>query len=668
MKRVLILLLILIQTVGLLGCRQDGISDGESNCSVSSESSGLTTSGEEESTTTVPAATVPEEPTTADTTQPTEPDIPDPTDPTEPTEPTEPDIPDPVEPTEPPEPDKPDPVEPPVASPKPDDQDFVCIAEYISNVKIALPYASENNFTGKRIYDFSDAYLRYGTVKKLQKVSEELEQNGLGLIIWDGFRPVSAQAMLWEACPDPTFVSNPLTGNRSHCRGNTVDVSLYDLATGEAVPVPTEFDDFTAAADRDYSDCSAEAAANAILLEEIMEKCGFAPYSAEWWHFTDTINYPVEESFDPAISTAWTPNCNEYINLREAPGGRVITKIPKGETLELLGWEDQYAKVCYNGYKGYVMSNYIMPQDGSFSPEILDTVKPTDQYSYRQMLADLNEIAARYPDAVTVSSIGTSELGLDIPVIVIGDLDAQNHVLVQGAIHGREHLTAWLLVAMADYWLDHGLLGYGDVCYHIIPMVNPDGVVISQSQTLSDAQKQIYQSDRSNGYTGLKESAYASIWKANGLGVDINRNFPSGWEYVDDRFAPSSERYRGESPFSTAEAAALRDYTLKYSFDATVSYHATGSIIYYEYGSKQPVNSQSKSLANAVSSVSGYSLVRSTDLDGAGYKDWAMDALGIPSITVEIGVEGAPLSLREVYSIFARNIGALPAIARWLQS
>ena len=64
-------------------------------------------------------------------------------------------------------------------------------------------------------------------------------------------------------------------------------------------------------------------------------------------------------------------------------------------------------------------------------------------------------------------------------------INAQHHVLLQGAIHGREHLTAWLLMALADYWLDHGILGYGDVCYHIIPMINPDGVTLSQTQSLS---------------------------------------------------------------------------------------------------------------------------------------------------------------------------------------
>ena len=111
----------------------------------------------------------------------------------------------------------------------------------------------------------------------------------------------------------------------------------------------------------------------------------------------------------------------------------------------------------------------------------------------------------------------------------------------------------------------------------------------------------------------------------------------------------------------------MRDYTLKYAFDATASYHATGSLIYYSYGEKEPVNTESKSLAKAVREISGYDLASSNGIDGAGYKDWVIDTLEIPSLTIEIGCEEAALAEREIYSIFVRNYRVLPAIARWLQ-
>ena len=550
---------------------------------------------------------------------------------------------------------------------EPDDADFVRIVDYIPTARVELAYATVNNFTGYRIYDFTDSYLRYGTLKKLVKVSEELAEQGIGLIIWDGFRPAAAQAKLWEICPDPTFVSHPVTGKRTHCRGNTVDISLYDLETGEDLPIPTGYDNFTAYADRDYSDCAEDAAANAKLLEQIMEKHGFTPYFAEWWHFVDTKDYEIDEFFNPAIPTTWSANCNEYISLRSTPGGEVIAKIPKGATVELQSWDGKYAEVTYKGREGYVLTNYIMPEDASYFAETLDTVVPTNVYSYEQMIEDMDTLRNQYPDVVTVAPIGTTELGRDIPAIRIGDLNARYHVLLQGAIHGREHLTAWLLMAMADYWLDHGILGYGDVCYHIIPMTNPDGVIISQTGILDDVQHEIYLNDKENGYTTRSESSYAELWKANGEGIDINRNFPAGWELIDDRTGPSSQQYQGKKPFCAAEAVALRDYTLKYAFDATVSYHATGSLIYYSYGDKEPVNTESKSLARAVREISGYDLASSNGIDGAGYKDWVIDTLEIPSLTIEIGCEEAALAEREIYSIFVRNYRVLPAIARWLQ-
>lgn len=184
-------------------------------------------------------------------------------------------------------------------APEPAPEDFVRVLDYLPSASQELMYATNRNFTGQVIYDFSDAYLRYGTVKKLASVSDDLAELGLALKIWDGFRPVSAQRKLWEVCPDPSFVANPNTGFSSHSRGNTADLTLVDAA-GNELEMPTGFDDFSSKADRNYSDCSKEAASHAQLLEILMEKHGFKGYSKEWWHYTDTDEYPVEEHFSPS--------------------------------------------------------------------------------------------------------------------------------------------------------------------------------------------------------------------------------------------------------------------------------------------------------------------------------------------------------------------------------
>lgn len=178
---------------------------------------------------------------------------------------------------------------------EPDTDTMVKVLDYISDVEIDLRYSTKNNFTGQKIYDFKEAYLRYGTVVKLKRVQERLKKENYKLLIWDAYRPASAQYRLWEVCPNPAYVANPNRGYSSHSRGNTVDITMLTLE-GEEVKMPTDFDDFSDKADRDYSDCSPEKRKNAKKLENIMKDEGFTPYSGEWWHFSDTHEYPVKKS------------------------------------------------------------------------------------------------------------------------------------------------------------------------------------------------------------------------------------------------------------------------------------------------------------------------------------------------------------------------------------
>lgn len=244
----------------------------------------------------------------------------------------------------------------------PDSRDFVRVADYIPDIVCELPYASTNNFTGKVIYDFQDAYLRYGTVQKLSIVQDALREYGFSIKIWDAYRPQWAQVWLWNICPDPVYVSNPYQGKRTHCRGNTVDVTLVDM-DGNEIPMPSGFDDFSARADRDYSDCTSEQGANSQLLESVMVHAGFKPYSGEWWHYTDEEDYDLELVFTPGEPMIWQPDCKEYITLRETPNtsATAITTIPKGEYFVILEWCDPFAFVDYHGQTGYVHTDYIMP-------------------------------------------------------------------------------------------------------------------------------------------------------------------------------------------------------------------------------------------------------------------------------------------------------------------
>ncbi len=567
-------------------------------------------------------------------------------------------------PTEPPATSAP-PTEPSTVWPDLDDAEFVRIVDYVPNVRQSLRYATADNFTGQIIYEFTDAYLRYGTVKKLAQVAQELEELGLGLVIWDGYRPLYAQQKLWDVCPDPNYVSRPGTGRQTHCRGIAVDITLYDLETGELLEMPSDFDEFSALGDRDYSDCSVVARESALILEKSMENAGFLPYSGEWWHFSDTQDYPIEEIFDPAQPQIWIANCNQYINLRRTPGGESFAQIPKGEQVQLLQWNEKYARVVYRGMTGWVNAAYIMPA-GAWLEGQLEAIEITALYSYEEMLRDLEELAAQYPALVNLDTVGYSDQGTPIPALRIGSVEADHHVLLQGAIHGREHATAWLLMAMAESWLNNG--GFENLCIHILPMVNPDGVAISQSGQLNDDTRWVYLTDIKWGHTLLEEAEYAARWKANGFGVDINRNFPTGWEDLDNRKEPSSQQYRGSEPFSSSEAKTLRDYSLQFAFDLTVSYHASGSLTYYDFGNNSVVNQRGLQLAKEFQRVSGYEPTHCDDLDAGGYKDWAIAELEIPSLTIEVGCGEAPLHQRELYNVFARNVRLGEILADYLKN
>lgn len=181
---------------------------------------------------------------------------------------------------------------------EPEDDEYVLVKKYIPDIYVELRYATENNFTGVKIYDFTEAYLRYGTVKKLAQVQKELKQQGYSLKIWDAYRPFEAQQKLWEVYPDPNYVANPADGMKKHNLGGTVDITMV-AADGSIIPMPTEFDDFSLKADRNYSDIdNEEAVKNVMILQNAMENNGFTGYQGEWWDYSDTVEYEAVD-FEP---------------------------------------------------------------------------------------------------------------------------------------------------------------------------------------------------------------------------------------------------------------------------------------------------------------------------------------------------------------------------------
>jgi D-alanyl-D-alanine dipeptidase len=161
---------------------------------------------------------------------------------------------------------------------------LVNISQKIPSIKIELWYATPENFTKQTIYSTATCYVHENVAQALQAIQDELALQGLGLKIWDGFRPLSAQKKLWDICPDEKYVSNPAKGGR-HTRGTAVDVTIIQLSDEKELPMPTKFDDFTEKAWHSYEDLATDIKENRALLRMIMEKHGFETVATEWWHY-----------------------------------------------------------------------------------------------------------------------------------------------------------------------------------------------------------------------------------------------------------------------------------------------------------------------------------------------------------------------------------------------
>jgi zinc D-Ala-D-Ala dipeptidase len=152
-----------------------------------------------------------------------------------------------------------------------------------TTITLDIRYATTNNFTGKQVYDEAKFFLRNEPAMKILEVQKELKALGLGLKIFDGYRPLSVQKKFWEIMPDERYVADPKKGSR-HNRGAAVDLTLIDKY-GNEIPMPTPYDDFTEKASRNYMDLSPQIIINRKFLEDLLAKYGFIGLPTEWWHF-----------------------------------------------------------------------------------------------------------------------------------------------------------------------------------------------------------------------------------------------------------------------------------------------------------------------------------------------------------------------------------------------
>ena len=174
--------------------------------------------------------------------------------------------------------------------------DLVELIRLDPSLRLDVRYATSNNFVGRPVYAEGRAFLQRPAAEALVRAGKALRTKGYGLLIFDGYRPWAVTRLFWDSVPEDkrAFVADPSKGSK-HNRGCAVDLSLYALATGLEVEMPSAYDEMSERAHPDYAGGSAASRNARDLLRAAMEAQGFTVETNEWWHFNykDWPRYPI---------------------------------------------------------------------------------------------------------------------------------------------------------------------------------------------------------------------------------------------------------------------------------------------------------------------------------------------------------------------------------------
>ena len=174
--------------------------------------------------------------------------------------------------------------------------DLVELVALDPTIRLDVRYATANNFVGRPVYSEARAFLQRPAAEALVLAHRALREQGYGLLVFDGYRPWAVTKLFWDVTPPGKrdFVANPRQGSK-HNRGCAVDLSLYDLASGREVEMPSAYDEMSERSHPSYAGGTAAQRAARDRLRGAMEKEGFTVEPNEWWHFNyrDWRSYPI---------------------------------------------------------------------------------------------------------------------------------------------------------------------------------------------------------------------------------------------------------------------------------------------------------------------------------------------------------------------------------------
>jgi hypothetical protein len=287
----------------------------------------------------------------------------------------------------------------------------------------------------------------------------------------------------------------------------------------------------------------------------------------------------------------------------------------------------------------FAISLFLFSNESAEASTIVDT---TNTYTYEEMLEDIKLLKSTYPELVSYQSIGKSEFNRDIIAVKLGK--GKETTLINGSHHAREWMSTMIVMEMLESYAkaydSNSLVGtyyakdlLNGISISFVPMLNPDGVTLQQrgleAFPKSHHTKLLAMNDGKTDFTR---------WKANAMGIDLNRQYPANWNSPTAEKKPYYMGYKGSRPFQAKEVIALRDYTLKIKPKIAVAYHTSGRILYWHFHNKQSNYARDYRLANMFSKTTGYTLVKPvTNPTGKGYTDWFIQQFGLPGFTPELG-------------------------------
>lgn len=290
----------------------------------------------------------------------------------------------------------------------------------------------------------------------------------------------------------------------------------------------------------------------------------------------------------------------------------------------------------------------------------------SEKVDYSSILNEyiIEGLAVRYPFLIT-GSIGQSVMGRDIPYVQIGSGEKQ--IFYNASFHANEWITSPVLLKFIEeyakaYAANQSLYGensrqlFEEYSLFLVPMVNPDGVDLVNG-VLGNT---YYENNARRIAASYPDIPYPSGWKANIEGVDLNLQFPAGWEQArrikeeQGFIEPAPRDYVGVAPLTAPESISVYDFTIRHDFRLILAYHSQGEVIYWKYLDYEPEDS--RRIAEYFGMVSGYTVEETPYASGyAGYKDWFIQDYNRPGYTIEVGTGVNPLPMSQFPQIYEAN-------------